>query len=101
MNAVSQIHRLVENEGGIKPPVQLYGGQVKDLITKFFYRDNHLCFHILLLTEEGGTIFFKEFTDYTAYKKALDELQKARLSGENIVVPKKNLKTATKFEKMA
>ncbi len=77
------------------------GGQVKDLVTKFFYRDNFLCFHILLQIEGGETVFFQEFTDYSEYKKAFSDLQGARSKDALIEVPKNNLKNISPALKVA
>ena len=66
--------------------------QVKDLITKYFYRDEHLCFQLLVLSESGEKVLFNEFTDYTECKRALDELQQMKASGTVVRIPeKKNL----------
>lgn len=80
---------------------EIHGNKVKDLITKFFYRDSHLCFHILLHVDGGETVFFREFTDYAEYKKAFSDLQQARLNNIIINVPKKNLATNSIVAKMA
>jgi hypothetical protein len=101
MNAVSQVHGSIDKGRGSTRPDVVQGKQVKDLITKFFYRDNHLCFHILLLTEEGGTIFFQEYADYAVYKKALSDLQQAKNAYETISIPKKNSKEGTEILKVA
>jgi len=80
---------------------KIHGEQVKDLITKFFYRDNHLCFHILLDVEDGDTIFFQEFIDYAEYKKTFSDLQKARNVNATIDIPKNNFKNITRSSKVA
>ena len=77
------------------------GGQVKDLITKFFYKDNFLCFHILLNVESGENVFFQEFMDYSEYKKTFNELQQARNSNDYIDIPKSNLKNTSATMKVA
>lgn len=100
MNAWKQIHTTVETSRGVRPEL-CYGSQVKDLITKFFYRDNHLCFHILLLLEEGGTLLFQEYTDYAVYKNALGELEKAVRSNTLISLSKKNSRETSKLAKVA
>lgn len=43
-------------------------GTISNLITKYFYRNNHLCFQILLKMESSETIAYKEYADYAAYK---------------------------------
>jgi len=74
---------------------------VKDLVTKFFYRDNFLCFHILLQLEGGETVFFREFTDYSEYKKIISELQQARKSHDFIHIPINNFKNTSGAIKVA
>lgn len=79
----------------------IQGGQVKDLITKFFYRDNHLCFQILLHLEGNETVIYKEYIDYSEYKKAFNELQQIRSKNRSLVIPNKNLKIETEGIKVA
>ena len=79
----------------------IQGGQVKDLITKFFYRDNHLCFQILLHLEGNETVIYKEFTDYSEYKNAFNELQQIRSKNRGLVIPNKNLKNEVSKVKVA
>ena len=101
VNAVRNIHGLNETEFGMNMGIEIHGHKVRDLITKFFYRDSHLCFHILLHVDGGETVFFREFTEYAAYKKAFSDLQQARLNNIVINVPKKNLPTNSIIAKMA
>lgn len=96
VNTVKQIHGLKEAEFNMNISNEIHGNKVRDLITKFFYRDSHLCFHILLHVDGGETVFFREFTDYAEYKKAFSDLQQARLNNIIINIPRKNL-TATNF----
>lgn len=99
INAARQAYGLKELDMGL--PVEVHGKDVKDLITKFFYRDNHLCFHILLQLDGGETIFYKEFVDYAEYKKAFGDLQQAKLGNKNIILPKKNLNSGNLSSKVA
>lgn len=89
VNAVRHINGLKEAELGMSLGVEIQEYKVKDVITKFFYQNSHLCFHILLHVDGGETVFFREFTDYAEYKKAFSELQQARLNNRFISVPKK------------
>lgn len=100
MNDWKQIHTTAETSRGVRPELY-YGSQVKDLITKFFFRDDQLCFHILLLMEEGGTLFFQEYTDYIVYKNALGELEKALCSNALITLSKINSRETSKLAKVA
>ena len=62
----------------MRPVKEITGEQVKDLITKFFYRDNHLCFQILLHTTTNETISYGVYADYSKYKEDFNSLQDAR-----------------------
>ena len=79
----------------------IHGSDIKDLITKFFYRNNHLCFQILLHTEWNETITFGEFSDYSAYKKAFNDLQTAREEKVPLNIPEKNFHTEGNTLKVA
>ncbi|MBI1224560.1 MAG: hypothetical protein GC192_04935 [Bacteroidetes bacterium] len=101
VNAVRHFHGLKETDYSMNTGMEIHGRSVKDLITKFFYRDSHLCFHILLYVDGGETVFFREFQDYAEYKKAFSDLQLARLNNIIINVPKKNLATNSIVAKVA
>lgn len=73
---------------------QIHGAEVKDLVTKFFYRGNQLCFQIILQVDGGERIPYKEFSDYAEYKKAFSELQQQKGSPTMIRFPEKNLTVA-------
>jgi hypothetical protein len=62
---------------------------VKDIITKFFYKDNQLCFQILIRMDSGITHYFGEYVDFAEYKKCFMSLQKAKASGNRIDIPEK------------
>ena len=94
VSAVNNIHELKETAFGMNAGMEIHGNKIRDLITKFFYRDSHLCFHILLHVDGGETVFFQEFTDYAEYKKAFSDLQQARLNKIIINIPKKKLATS-------
>jgi hypothetical protein len=79
----------------------IQGGQVKDLITKFFFRNNHLCFQILLHLEGNETIIYKEYNDYSEYKLAFNELQQIRSKNNSLIIPNKNIKLETTEIKVA
>jgi len=66
------------------------GEQVKDLITKFFYKNNHLCFQILLHTQMNETVAYGVYTNYSTYKKDFENLQNARSNNLTINVQNKN-----------
>lgn len=66
------------------------GEQVKDLITKFFYKSNHLCFQILLHTRTNETIAYGVYADYSDYKKDFNNLQNARSVNSTIDIQNKS-----------
>lgn len=101
VNAVRNIHGLNDTAFDMNIGTEIHGNKIRDLITKFFYRDSHLCFHILLHVDGGETVFFREFMDYAEYKKAFSDLQQARLKNIIINVPKKNLATNSIVAKVA
>ncbi len=90
MTAVRPVHGIQVKEHEINFVRQIHGVQVKDIITKFFYKDNHLCFHILLQVEGDEIVLFQEFSDYAEYKKVFGDLQAARMNDAVIKIPKKN-----------
>ena len=66
---------------------QIKGTQIKNLITKFYYSGNQLCFQILIHCESDHTIKYRDYSDYSAYKKAYDKLLKAKSEGALISIP--------------
>lgn len=68
---------------------QIQGVHVKDVITKFFYKENQLCFQLLLHVEGGDTLLFQEFSDYSAYKQTLEVLHKAKANDAVVKIPGK------------
>lgn len=101
MKAVRPIRGIQVTEHELEFVRQIKGVQVKDLITKFFYNQNQLCFQIMLHLEGGETVHFQEFTDYGAYKKALGALQQARENDTVIKIPGKNMRNAELTSKVA
>lgn len=77
------------------------GEQVKDLITKFFYRNNHLCFQILLHTKMNETIAYGVYADYSEYKKNFNSLQDARSNNSTISIQNKNTDLGVNTAKVA
>jgi len=89
MNTLKHIHGNNSLVSQLKFKRNIHGGQVKDLITKFFYRDNHLCFHIILEVDSGEKIPYQEFTDYAEYKRVFTELQQQKGNEVLINFPEK------------
>ncbi len=56
----------------------------QDLITKFYYNNNHLCFQILIKTNNGESTPYMEFTDYNEYRKVFNGLTERKGRGEFI-----------------
>jgi hypothetical protein len=79
----------------------IHGEQVKDLITKFFYKNNHLCFQILLHTKMNETIAYGVYANYSAYRKDFDNLQNARSNNLKITIQNKNKEKETLTAKVA
>lgn len=67
------------------------GADIQNLITKFYYKNNHLCFQILLYLGVESTLPYKEFTDYTEYKKVYTELMNAKANNQTVELPQNNL----------
>ncbi len=65
----------------------IHSAQIKNLVTKFYYRDNHLCFQILLHCEGDQTVAYQEFLDYSEYKSAYNKLLDAKSANEYILLP--------------
>ena len=80
---------------------KIEGKQVKDLITKFFYKKNNLCFQILLHTNSADVVKYGEYFDYKQYKTAFNELQEARSRNDQIDLQHKNSTTESNIIKVA
>jgi len=50
----------------------------QDLITKFYYKQNHLCFQIILNVGNNKMVPYQEFTDYNEYKIVFEKLSKMK-----------------------
>ncbi len=49
--------------------------EIKSLLTKFFYRNDHLLFQIMIQGESSVEVY-GEYTDYNEYKNIFDTLQR-------------------------
>ena len=58
----------------------------QDLITKFYYKQNHLCFQIILNVGNDKTVPYKEFTDYEEYKAVFNKLMKMKATKKAVPV---------------
>lgn len=75
------------------------GSEIQNLITKFYYKNNHLCFQILLHFGLDRTVPFQEFSDYAEYKRVYNDLLAVKNSDRSLTLPtnaseKKGLTTA-------
>lgn len=71
--------------------ITIRGEQIKQVLTKFYYKDSHLHFQILLEFEIDKTIALREFSNYTEYKKVFTELQRIKTNNLAFRVPKQIL----------
>lgn len=71
--------------------MNIRGKQIKDLITKFYYKNNDLYFQILLmLTDRAQTVTISEHSDYAEYKAAYNQLIQIKTNNLSLVLPKTN-----------
>ena len=64
----------------------IHSSKIKNLITKFFYKENNLCFQILLNCENNETKLFKEYNVYNQYKEEYNRLLDAKTTNEYILI---------------
>jgi len=57
------------------------------LITKFYYKNNQLCFQILVQDESKNKTAQMEYSDYTEYKKAYNQLMDLKSQEKSIKTP--------------
>jgi len=73
----------------------IQGRNVQNLITKFYYRDNQLCFQILLHLGLDQTIPYQEFSDYALYKQVYSKLLAQKNNNESIEVEVRSIKKSS------
>lgn len=64
----------------------LQTSEISNIITRFYYKDEQLCFLIVLELNNGGTIDYLEFVDYTVYRNCLSSLKKSTLRNQAITI---------------
>ncbi len=69
---------------------KIKGTEVQNLLTKFYYKENRLCFQILLHLGLDETIPFQEFSDYSSYKKVYSNLLDQKNSNALIEIKEKS-----------
>ena len=75
--------------------------ECKSLLTKFFYKNEHLYFQILIQGETTTNVY-REFDDYSEYKETFDRLQCNLFSKSPLkLIPERLLKSETRFAKVA
>jgi hypothetical protein len=88
MASLLRLHKSVYLTFLIKEMNRIKGTQIKNLITKFYYKDNHLCFQILIHCEDDKTIVYNEYTDYSEYKKEYSKLLETKSENTFVNLPK-------------
>ncbi len=75
--------------------------EIKSLLTKFYYNNEHLYFQILVQKENSMEVY-GEYADYRDYKKNFDMLQKEIDEKMNVkIVTEKIIKTKIPLAKVA
>ena len=65
------------------------GRAIKNIVTKFYYKGNNLCFQILIDIDEAQLFCYKEYTDYSAYKKDYTTIKKIKSGNLSLPLTKK------------
>ncbi len=73
----------------------IQGSSVQNLITKFYYREQKLCFQILLHLGLDQTIPYQEFSDYSLYKQVYNKLLDQKNANAAIEVQVKSIKKSS------
>lgn len=75
--------------------------EIKSLLTKFYYNNEHLYFQILIQKENSMEVY-GEYADYHEYKNTFDMLQKDIDEKKNVkIVTEKSIKTQIPLAKVA
>jgi hypothetical protein len=75
--------------------------ECKSLLTKFFYKNEHLYFQILIQGETTTNVY-GEFDDYSDYKATFDRLQSNFSETRSLkLIPERLLKADTRLAKVA
>lgn len=61
--------------------------QLQYLATKFYYKNNQLCFQILVHDESKNKTIQMEYSDYPEYKKAYNQLMDLKSKKKSIDTP--------------
>ncbi len=75
--------------------------EVKSLLTKFLYKNEHLHFQILISNGESSDVY-GEYMDYNEYKETFDMLQRSFLERDRFRSPlDKGRKSSEIYSKVA
>lgn len=61
------------------------GSEIKNVLTRFFYKNKNSCFQIILQTRKKD-IIYKEFEDYKSYKNTIETLRTAKKDDLNVIL---------------
>lgn len=62
------------------------GNLVKTIVTKFYFKNDNLCYEICLKHKDGAIIPYAVYTEYTEYKKEFNLLLIAKELNKEIEV---------------
>ena len=71
-------------------PNNINGANILNLITRFFYKKDQLCYRILIQCDVDQLIPFQEFVEYAKYKEAFNLLLEKKANNEVISIGKLN-----------
>lgn len=58
--------------------------KIDDLITRFFFKEDQLCYRIMVKFTTGTMVAFNEYADYNEYKKAYTQLIEKKRMNESL-----------------
>ena len=84
-----------------KPIIAMKSYEIKSILTKFFYRNEHLYFQIMIQSEDSLEIH-GEYTNYSEYKENFDVLQNDLVEKNQFkVIPEKFVVSKIPLAKVA
>jgi hypothetical protein len=87
----------------IKTWQRMETNEMKNLLTKFFYKNDHLCYQIMIKDTTSVNIdVYGEYDDFDDYRRTLDGLQNNQIDWTPLrLVQDKTFKTEHTFAKVA
>lgn len=70
----------------------IHSSRIKNLITKFYYKNNHLCFQIILNCENNESKLYNEYEDYNQYKAEYNRLLDVKAANELVLIEDEGVK---------